>query len=191
MGLDMYAARRLYVKQWEHEKPDERYTVQIAYGGKPVPGIQSDRISAVEEELMTWCKAYHIHGWFVDNVQGGIDDCGQYPVDDNQLQDLRKRCEKVLAASKLTDGMVWDRTSYSQEHPRGLVHRTPGKVIEDTTVAERVLPLRLDLPCVSLGEWEYDERYLTQVSATLSWVNRTLADNKAGVPGEVCYSSSW
>ena len=71
MGLDMYAARRVYVKQWDHQSPDERYAVQIACGGRPVPGIQAGRISVIEEEVMEWRKANHIHGWFVANIQSG------------------------------------------------------------------------------------------------------------------------
>ena len=112
MGLDMYAARRLYVKQWEHQSPDERYTVQIAHGGKPVSGIQSDRISDVDEEVMYWRKANHIHGWFVDNVQNGEDDCKPYHVNWNRLRELHSVCAKVIEASKLVDGMVYDGTVY-------------------------------------------------------------------------------
>ena len=94
MGLDMYAARRLYVKNWEHLKPEERYTVQIARGGKPVSGIEPERISVVEEEVMYWRKANHIHGWFVDNVQKGIDDCASYYVSDEKLQSVTQPVQR-------------------------------------------------------------------------------------------------
>lgn len=184
----MYAARRLHTKQWEHQSPDERYTVQIAYGGKPVSGIQSDRISRVEEDVMYWRKANHIHGWFVDNVQGGNDDCGDYNVDDDKLRELLSVCKKVIKASKLVDGTVYTGTVYDKENPNGLVQRTAGKVIKDATVAKKLLPTTEG--CF-FGNDEYDEDYLNDVVATRDWAERMLADSKAGVPGDIYYSSWW
>ena len=43
-----------------------------------------------------WRKANQIHGWFVHNVQNGEDDCKAYPVNKEQLLELKKQCEKVL-----------------------------------------------------------------------------------------------
>ena len=184
----MYAARRVYVKQWDHQSPDERYTVQIVRGGKPVSGIQSDRISDVEEDVMYWRKANHIHGWLVDNVQDGKDDCGTYQVDWEQLRALLVTCDHVIKASKLVDGMVDNGTVYDKENPKGLVQRTAGKVIEDATVAKSILPTRQGF---FFGCTEYDEDYLNEVVRTYDWASRMLTDNKAGVPGDIYYSSSW
>lgn len=162
MGLGMYAVRKLYTKQWEHESPDERYSVQIERGGKPVAGIQSDRISAVEEEVMRWNKANHIHGWFVDNVQGGIDDCKQYLVEDDDLRKLVAVCKKI------------ERTAMN------------GSI--DKALARKLLPTRYQF---SHGFVQYDDRYLSTVIATGEWAARMLAQSDAGVPGEIYYSSSW
>src|SRR5690348_7389057 len=105
MGLDMYVHRRVYCKQWEHQKPDERFSVQIARGGKPVSGIDPKRISSVDEEVMCWRKANHIHKWFVDNVMDGEDrnDGRDYEVSDDDLRKLVDVCQKVMNASKLVD----------------------------------------------------------------------------------------
>ena len=84
----MYAVRRVYVKQWDHQSAEERYTVQLARGGKPVPGIQPERISEIDEEVMYWRKANQIHAWFVDKVQSGLDNCGRYHVEWEQLREL-------------------------------------------------------------------------------------------------------
>lgn len=182
----MYAVRKVYTKQWDHQKPEERYTVQIARGGKPVPGIEPDRISAVEEEVMYWRKANHIHAWFVKNVQDGEDDCGRYLVGGDEIRELHDVCEEVIRASKLVDGMVFAGRSYVDETP--VEHREPGKVIEDTSVAEELLPRQAGF---FFGNVEYDEDYLTDVIATHNWAARMLADSKAGVPGDIYYSSSW
>lgn len=184
----MYAARRLYVKQWDHQSEDERYTVQITRGGKPVSGIQSDRISSVEEDVMYWRKANHIHAWFVDNVQEGNDDCGTYRVDWEKLRALLVVCDTVLKKSNLVDGTVSNGTVYDKEHPKGQTLRGAGRVIEDATVAMEILPTREGF---FFGNCEYDEDYFKDVKATYDWAFEMLADHEKGVPGNIYYSSSW
>jgi hypothetical protein len=184
----MYAERRFYTKQWDHQKAEKRYAVRMTCGGKPVSGVQADRISEVAEEVMYWRKANHIHAWFVDNVQGGNDDCGSYYVSEDQLRQLLGLCRKVLDASTLVDGSVYAGTQYSKEHPNGVVQRTPGKVIADASVAIDLLPVRSGF---FFGSTEYDEYYLRDVQETHDWAERMLTDIKAGCPGKVYYSSSW
>lgn len=188
MGLDMYAARKVHVKQWDRQSPDERYTVQVARGDKPVPGIQSDRISVIEEDVMYWRKANHIHAWFVDNVQGGEDDQREYCVRWDQLNELMLVCRRVIEASKLVDGTVDGGTVYSKEHPNGLMQRIAGKVIQDDAVARELLPTRSGF---FFGNTEYDEYYLDNVMQTHDWAASMLADYADGVPGDIYYSSSW
>lgn len=187
MGLDMFAYRKAYVKPWDHQSADERYSVQIARGGKPVPGIQSDRISRIEEEVMYWRKANHIHAWFVDNVQDGIDNCADYYVGSEQLRKLLAICEKVIAASKLVDGQICESYTHNSKGER-VNHMVAGKVIEDATVANELLPTREGF---FFGGNEYNEYYLEDVIDTRDWIVRMLADEAAGVPGDIFYSSSW
>lgn len=184
----MHARRRLYVEQWPHQRDDERYSVVIARGGKPVPGIDPDRITYVEEEVMYWRKANHIHAWFVDNVQKGIDDCGTYCIPPDALRRLLNACEDVIKASMLVDGQVYVGTTYNADHPEGIAERRPGKVIADATVAMRLLPTREG--CF-FGCYAYDEDYLDEVKRTKLWITRTLAQLEAGVPGDLYYHSSW
>jgi hypothetical protein len=33
MGLDMYLSKKTYVKQWEHNPPEETYEVTVTKGG--------------------------------------------------------------------------------------------------------------------------------------------------------------
>ena len=188
MGLDMNAARRLYVKQWEHQSPEERYTVQITRGGEPLAGIQSDRISDVEEEVMRWWNAVHIHRWFVRNVQGGHDDCMPYHVDWPVLRRLHVACRKVTKASKLVPGEVLAGEVWNSEDQTWVERREPGKIIENPTIAIELLPASSGY---FFREQDYDERYLNHVVRTQEWAERMLADYDAGVPGEIYYSSSW
>ena len=68
-----------------------------------------------------WRKANAIHKWFVDNIQGGKDDCGYYPVDMNDLARLHDACRKVLDSTKL-------------------VESEGGDILEDASVAMEELP---------------------------------------------------
>jgi hypothetical protein len=96
MGLDMYLSKRTYVKRWDHQKTERQHEVIVNRGGKPRGDIDSSRISEVIEEVMYWRKANHIHKWFVDNVQDGVDDCKEHWVSEGKLQELLNICEKVL-----------------------------------------------------------------------------------------------
>lgn len=58
-------------------------------------------------EVAYWRKANAIHGWFVREVQNGEDDCGQYPVATEQLQELRDKCVAILnGADRESHGIV-------------------------------------------------------------------------------------
>ena len=43
-----------------------------------------------------WRKCNQIHKWFVDNVQKGEDDCGEYYVSHEKLKELLRTCTLAL-----------------------------------------------------------------------------------------------
>lgn len=50
----------------------------------------------LHNEVGYWRKANHIHNWFVENVQGGEDECEPHQVTKEQIQDLLEDVNKVL-----------------------------------------------------------------------------------------------
>lgn len=121
MGLDMYLSKRTYVKQWDHQKPEEQYEVTVTKGNNRVETIKKERVSYVIEEVAYWRKANHIHQWFVENVQGDQDDCGEYDVSREDIQELVKACKEVIAnpaqASELLPtqaGFFFGNTEYNE-----------------------------------------------------------------------------
>jgi len=102
MGLDMYLSKRTYVKRWDHQKPESQHEVIVNRGGKPREDIDNNRISEVVEEVMYWRKANAIHSWFVQNVQEGVDDCKEYLVGEEKLQELIDLCSKVVETKDTT-----------------------------------------------------------------------------------------
>jgi len=75
------------------DDPDVKLAVDI---GAMFPELKGKRARTVTTELFYWRKANQIHKWFVDNVQNGVDDCGYYPVERDQLVELQTACRSVL-----------------------------------------------------------------------------------------------
>lgn len=88
MGLDMYLNAKRYL--WS---ADERIKDKIA---EAFPEINAE-VKSVIVEAAYWRKANAIHGWFVKNVQAGEDNCAEYNVSLEQLQDLVALCKEVLS----------------------------------------------------------------------------------------------
>jgi hypothetical protein len=183
MGLDMYLVKKTYVKNHRFTKPEERYQVTVTKGGEPAD-VNPERITAITEEVAYWRKANHIHKWFVDNVQDGADDCKEYYVTREELQELLSRCEKVIAASELVDGKVTNGYTYDKE--KGMVPIIEdGKVIANPSVAQELLPTQDGFFFVNT---DYDAWYLDDVKETVEMLKLILGE---GDSGSFYYQSSW
>jgi hypothetical protein len=125
MGLDMYLDKRTYVKYWEHNG-DDNYEVKVTKAGNPT-NIESKKVKYIIEEAGYWRKQNQIHRWFVENVQQGVDNCGDYYVDRNQLETLLELCQKVKADNSLADellpsasGFFFGGTEYDEWYFNGI-----------------------------------------------------------------------
>jgi len=96
MGLDMYLSKRTYVKQWDFQKDEEKHQVTVKLANKVRKDIKPSRVTYVVEEMAYWRKANHIHNWFVENCQGGVDECQTSDVSLEQLVELKGFCEDVI-----------------------------------------------------------------------------------------------
>ena len=67
------------------------------YGAKASYNMHSYNIGSVKTliEVGYWRKANQIHKWFVDNVQGGNDNCGYYYVSTKSMKELLDLCKEV------------------------------------------------------------------------------------------------
>ena len=98
MGLDMYLSAKRYL----YRDADE----PISDGINELLGIPSDKskrfrgasfvAKEISIEAMGWRKANAIHGWFVRRCQGGEDNCKEYYVSREHLQELVKLCQEAL-----------------------------------------------------------------------------------------------
>ena len=98
----MYLTAEMYVSEFnERDKPLEEAIRQAAPGG-----LGEFRPKNITFELAYWRKANAIHGWFVENVQEGNDDCGDYYVSPDKLKELKETCEKVLDNLSLAEELL-------------------------------------------------------------------------------------
>lgn len=100
MGLDMYLTAKKYVSQYDNTELKtelNRITESFRNGFDPI---------YIEFEAIYWRKANQIHNWFVKNIQDGVDDCKQYYLDSNTLQDLYDTIMKVLSDHTLAHTLL-------------------------------------------------------------------------------------
>ena len=111
MGLDMYLHAKKYVEKidWTKLDRDNGLTMDSPEVVNPLwneivdtagmSDVATDIYGVhVEVTCAYWRKSNQIHKWFVDNVQGGNDNCGEYYVSHEKLNQLRETCRQALFA---------------------------------------------------------------------------------------------
>ena len=140
---------------------------------------------SIFEELGYWRKANAIHRWFVENVQNDVDDCGDYEVSKEQLEDLLDICIEVRDKSRLMKGLI--KNGEHLENGKWVPIMEEGEYIEDTSIAEELLPTTSGF---FFGSTEYDEWYMEDIKKTIDIL--MLAITTTDFDREmVVYSSSW
>jgi hypothetical protein len=113
MGLDQYLTKRNYVKNWGFTPEEQTYRITVQRGdGGDETTIKPTRIRYILEEIGYWRKANHIHKWFVDNVQDGNDNCGEYFISDDQLEELLTLCKRVVEDPTLGEELLPTRNGF-------------------------------------------------------------------------------
>ena len=123
MGLDMYLYAR---KRIGNDEEIDRMLATL--------DLQREDISPhfpsiyIEIEIAYWRKVNAIHGWFVDNVQDGVDECQETEVGRSQLTELRDLCigvreawlrgDKTVAVHELPprDGFFFGSTDVDEDY---------------------------------------------------------------------------
>ena len=184
MGLDMYLYKRSYVKNWNYMRSEERHQITVSRDGKPLADIKPERISHIIEQVAYWRKANQIHKWFVDNVQGGVDECQESHVSKEQLAELVGLCKQVLNTVETVPGAVHTGTMY---YPDGkVVEQTKeGVVVAQVGLAEELLPTASGF---FFGGTDYDEYYLEDLKHTIEQIEPLLSEDG---DDDFYYRSSW
>ena len=169
MGLDMYLTGRRTLKAYEYvgngERVENKKTSLVVEALElPHSEVLHQDIYGVTIELTLgyWRKANAVHGWFVNNVQDGVDNCGSYPVERESLMALRNACNSVLAEKDNPDDEFRVETANSY------------------------------LPSASgffFGSTDIDEYYYGKLEYTVKMIDELLSDSYEEYEFEYC--SSW
>lgn len=120
MGLDMYLEAETYISDYFSKNQLASEVVKLI-GIEQYLDDKSSPSLNVRFKIGYWRKANAIHKWFVDNVQGGVDECQLSPVAREELVKLRDLCQDVCAnpesASDLLpteNGFFFGSTEYDE-----------------------------------------------------------------------------
>lgn len=110
MGLDMFLDEHIYYGgKWRGNKAHgEGHTLTVSGKFADDNKLENDNIQEVTREVGYWRKANQIHGWFVENVMKGNDDCSRTYVSWNNLNELHDLCVDVLNA---IDNKDWTKVN--------------------------------------------------------------------------------
>lgn len=111
MGLDMYLEGRKYVTRNDYGAWDKNYDNPIPpnpmFGNvleaAGVAGMDKDGHAGLHVSFPVgyWRKANAVHGWFVNEIANGVDECQPIWVSRERLAELKDLCEQVLADNSL------------------------------------------------------------------------------------------
>lgn len=113
MGLDMYLKAEKYLPAYPHRDESEREQARAVL---TAAGFDPDLISpdapfaTLSVSVMYWRKANAIHGWFVNTLANGVDECQEIGVPREALERLRDISATILNANES------DREAVASEH---------------------------------------------------------------------------
>lgn len=129
MGLDMYLSAKKYMSRYFDPTDSEKIKgINELFG---VDGDEEEDYGAEEVKFRVayWRKANAIHQWFVENVQEGTDDCGEYHVSREQLESLMNLCNEIISEPKKAKellptqgGFFFGSTEYDDWYMQDISH---------------------------------------------------------------------
>lgn len=176
MGLDMYVTIRHKDTQskldayeaWENKYSYEEYErltdEQKEEYRNSEPEYDDDMYG---KQLMYWRKANQIHNWFVQNCQGGVDDCERYVITVADLLKLKELCEKILTMTEMRKEMRYLSFGAREKEEVDILYLTD----EGIKFASEHLPTRDGF---FFGLTEYDDCYVWDLENTVEQINAAL-----------------
>ena len=192
MGLDMYLERcnrkawgykNVNINEVKNNKPKLYEELKpYIYSGD----IESYHWESIFEEVGYWRKANHIHKWFVDHIQDGIDDCDYHrEVTEEDLVELLETCNAVLESCKMVNGKICN--GYKFEDGIRVPIMEDGKYVEDPRVAAKLLPTESGF---FFGGTDYDEWYIEDIKNTIDIITNVIETTDFNTQ-MIYYDSSW
>lgn len=165
MGLDMYLKYRKSMSGYDFTGNDPKpYNDVIEAAGLEAIATDHSPFAEIDVTAIYWRKANAIHGWFVNELGGGVDECQEIRVTRDDLVKLRELCFDAISVPA---------GSSMQEH------------------AEKILPPTSGF---FFGSYEIDEYYERDMKETISEIDRVLKalpKDGEGWNWSLYYQASW
>jgi hypothetical protein len=102
MGLDMYLHARKYISKndysdRENVKVNSDFNVMTSLAPEGLTKYSDFGGITVSYPVGYWRKANAIHGWFIDECAGGVDECQDIYVPRDKLVELRDLCKSAVS----------------------------------------------------------------------------------------------
>lgn len=91
----MYLYKKTYVQNWEHNPSEQQHQIEVKKNGVVRTDIKPNRICYITEQVAYWRKFNALHGWFVNECGGGVDECQNINVDEDKMKELLETLKKV------------------------------------------------------------------------------------------------
>lgn len=161
----MYLYRKVYVQNWDHYTPEQKWTITATRGDGTK--LDTTGVCYLQYQVAYWRKANAIHNWIVKRCAHGIDECQPIYVSTEHLKRLLELCKEVKELAKL------------EEVPTGKARQ----ITNPADVAEL-------LPSASgffFGSTEYDQYYLEDIELTIKQLEKALENSD----DDFTYQASW
>lgn len=182
MGLDMYleVSRNVYNSSYS---PSEEYEALQSFINDNMVGspLKLDRdsfqVAGVNMQVACWRKANAIHNWFVENCQGGVDECQETHIEVEQLEELISNCSEVLELLNPYYGAGEEEASIPDE-----VRESVEEILTPTS--------GFFFGSTDIDAWFYDDVKYThdRLDEIVKWVNSEQRDKRFW---NITYQSSW
>jgi hypothetical protein len=106
MGLDQYLYAKQYTSESDYARPDKFAVLKDVVGSDIKFLVKESPSISVEMKVGQWRKANQIHEYFVDNCQGGEDDCRESYVSREKLVELLDLCKQVITDHSKADELL-------------------------------------------------------------------------------------
>ena len=184
----MFLDRKIYIGAM-FDFNEVKGEINITRKGIKIP-IDLKKVNEITEEVCYWRKANQIHNWFVENVQNGEDDCQNYYVSIEQLEELYNLCKIVIEKAILQKGKI----KWGEKVVNGklIPIYKEGLVIINANEIKELLPTQKGF---FFGGTDYDEWYLEDIKYTMEMLGKILQEDKILKKENVIYHyeyrSSW
>lgn len=122
MGLDMYLMAEKSVRGWDATEKDYKQLVEL-FGLPATWTCGPFPVGRITLNVIYWRKANSVHNWFVQVVQGGVDECQRSQVTREQLTELLKLAKAALRTPgkareilPTEDGFFFGSTDYGEDY---------------------------------------------------------------------------